>query len=388
MIDNLFAAVNRALAFGRSGIAAVLACGLWVLAPAVAQDCTAAAPVCSARGAVFHVSAFDPVGSAVRIGDRLLVTNRHIVADRETAEVFRDGQFLGTADVVPSSYAGDLILLHFDGLPDSPELAFETPGPDATVFGVGMDIGSMNVRVFPAGAVAALPAPDHPLARLHHGAYGQPGMSGGALVDENGKLVGIIASGGEGQNEAIPVSEIEALRESSGPTHAAAHDQIAVAYRTCFELLDPRVGRPSPIDDETANRIAGSCRDSGNRQYFDLAGRVLGESQRLEQSIAMYQLAVAQDPNAVNARLGLVVSLHFAGRFAEAAPHARHLIESLPDDPQVLRYAIQAGKWGGDPDLAEQGYALLESQYPDLAPAARRFLDSDIPAPAPPGGTP
>lgn len=50
-------------------------------APAArAAECTRPEKVCESRAAVFRISAFDPVGSAVRIGPKHLITSRHIVA--------------------------------------------------------------------------------------------------------------------------------------------------------------------------------------------------------------------------------------------------------------------------------------------------------------------
>jgi hypothetical protein len=378
--------VPRALQWCRRGTAGILLLAALVhpVAAQDAADCRAPAPVCAARAAVYVIAAFDPVGSAVRIGPDLLVTNRHIVADLPTALVTTaDGALLDAA-VVPSSYPGDLVLLRVAGLGPGPVLA---PAPavssERPVFTVGADVGSRLVRTYRPGAIAALPAPGFALARLHHDAYSQPGNSGGALLDAAGGLVGITASGGEGRNEAIPATEIARLKQASGPGHAAVHEAIGAAYRACFELLDPRLDRPAPIDDATAAAIVDRCQATGNRQFLEMAGRVLGQGRQLDASIAVLETGVAEDPNALNTRLGLVVSLHFAGRFADELPHLGHLMVALPDDPQVLRFAIQAGKWAGDVALAERAYARLVDRHPQMAPAARRFLDSDIP---PPGG--
>ena len=135
-------------------------------------------------------------------------------------------------------------------------------------------------------------------------------------------------------------------------------------------LLDPRLDRPGPLDEAVAAAIVERCRATGNRQFLEMAGRVLGQGRRLDDSIAVLEAGVAQDPNALNTRLGLVVSLHLAGRFADELPHLGHLMAALPDDPQVLRFAIQAGKWAGDAALAARAYARLEENHPQMAPAA------------------
>ena len=66
-------------------LAAVLFCALLaVTAPRARAEaaCDAPAAVCAARGAVYAVSSFDPLASAVLVAPDLLVTNRHVVADQ------------------------------------------------------------------------------------------------------------------------------------------------------------------------------------------------------------------------------------------------------------------------------------------------------------------
>ena len=83
-----------------------------------AVQCQAPEPVCAARAQVFRIASFDPIGSAVQVGPGLLVTNRHVVADRAWAEVFLPDGRVMRAEVVPTGYSGDLALLRLDGLND------------------------------------------------------------------------------------------------------------------------------------------------------------------------------------------------------------------------------------------------------------------------------
>ncbi len=53
--------------------------------------CDAPAAVCAARGAVFAVSSFDPLASAVLVAPGLLVTNRHVVADETQQQALAPG---------------------------------------------------------------------------------------------------------------------------------------------------------------------------------------------------------------------------------------------------------------------------------------------------------
>ena len=56
-------------------------------------------------------------------------------------------------------------------------------------------------------------------------------------------------------------------------------------------------------------------------------------------------------------------------------------MDEIGEDPQVLRLAIQSGIWGGDAALAERAFETLRQVNPQMAPAARRFLDDPPPRP-------
>ena len=346
------------------------------------DDCAQPAPVCAARAAVFPVTAFDPVGSAVRIGPRRLVTTRHGVADQSSVTVFLPDGTPVEAQAVPSDYPGDLLLLETDGLPEGPTLEI-APGPPAgALHTIGADVGRQAIRAYDPGAVRFLPAEGYPLARLHHGAYSQPGNSGGALVDAEGRLVGIVASGGEGRFEAIPAAEIAALEARSGPAHRDTSAEIGAAVRVCTLLLEDlqRAG-PGALDDQQAKALETSCGRSGNRQLYDLAGQTLGRTGRREAAVAMFQRSLAEDPNAVNSRIGLVVTYNLARRYEDSLPHLRWLLDEADDDLQVLRMAIQSGVWGDDRPLAERAFERLKVLNPQGAEAAERFLNNPPPRP-------
>lgn len=372
------------------GVAASLAVGglLGLLAGGAAAKaeedrCQAPEPVCAARGRVFRIASFDPVASAVLIGPGLLVTNRHVVADLPWADVFPPGGPVMRAQVVATDYPGDLVLLRAEGLNGGPALEMAPADAGAEVYAVGVDVGRERVRVYAPGRIILPPAKGKPLARLHHSAQSQPGNSGGALVDGAGRLVGIVTSGGEGRHEAIGATQLAVLRARSGPRYAAASRALGVHYRKCIEALEQ--ARRGPAEAALGDAIAESCVASGNRQLFDLAGQFFGGARRVDDSVAMFERALEQDPNAINSRLGLAVMLDFSRRYGAAVPHLAWLLGVVPADRRVLRLAVQVGKWGGNADLAQRALALLEKHHPDLAPRARDFLADDRPPPGPPG---
>lgn len=346
------------------------------------EHCDAPKPVCDAASRVYRVASFDPESSAVMVGPDRLVTNRHVVGDHATATVtLPDGRTLA-AKVVPSSYPGDLVLLDVKGLPQQAPLKWAEADQDTVLRVAGVDIGRGEVRVYPPGHLLVEIA-DTPRARLQHDAESFPGNSGGALLDSQGDLVGIVTSGGDGHNEAIPASEIATLEDDSGPDHAQDQARISHDYVSCMDALDAARGRTLAPD--VAKTIGTACPASGNRQLIDLAGQAFGRAGDLKRAVAMFQQSLTLDPNAVNSRLGMVVTLQIARRYDQEVPHLRWLMDVLPKDPQVLRFAVQAGKWGGDPALASDALSNLEKYHPALAAAARRFYDN---APATPPGPP
>lgn len=350
-------------------------------ARAQSDTCAQPQPVCAAREAVFAISAFDPVGSAVRIGATRLVTARHVIADEEVVTLFLpDGTPL-RAEPLPSDYPGDLVLLEVPDLPPGPALSPAQLDPDAALYTVGADVGLRGIRAYDPGEVTFLPAAGKPLARLHHSAYSQPGNSGGALVDVDGQLVGIVASGGEGRFEAIPAAAIAEVIARSGAETAAVSAELGAAVRICTTLLDNFRNAGPQLPDQPAKAIETSCRRSGNRQLFDLAAQTLGRAGRTEPAIALFEQGLAEDPNAVNTRIGLAVTYHLARDFEAALPHLRWLMQHVGDDLQVLRLAIQAGTWAGDPALAESALGRLKQVNPQSAPAAERFLENPPPRP-------
>lgn len=345
------------------------------------DGCPQPRPVCEARAAVFAVSAFDPIGSAVRVGETRLVTARHVVADEPEVTLFLPDGSPITAKALATDYPGDLILLETADLPPGPVLTPDGVRPDSELFTVGADVGRRGIRAYDPGRLRFAPTPDRPLARLHHDAYSQPGNSGGALVDREGRLVGVVASGGEGRFEAIPANQIAVLAARSGPDREAASAEIGAAVRICTTLLDAQRNPGQRPDDQQAKAIETSCRRSANRQLLDLAGQALGRAGRAEAAIALFEQGLAEDPNAVNTRIGLAITHHLARDYEAALPHLRWLIARVDDDLQVLRLSIQAGVWGGDAALAERALVRLKEINPQSAPVAERFLRDPPPRP-------
>ena len=179
---------------------------------------------------------------------------------------------------------------------------------------------------------------------------------------------------------AFPPPRLNGWESLSGPVHRAAHDQISLAYRQCMAATDAAGRGRRPLSQEQLAFLDERCRASENRQLLDLAAQVFGRRGHFDKSIALFKAALDQDPNTLNTRLSLVVTLHLARRYADEIPHlGSHQYASCRCSGS--RFAIQAGTWGGAPDLADRGIALLKQHHPKLVPLAERFRNTPPPPP-------
>ena len=175
---------------------------------------------------------FERDGSGFTVAPDLVVTNAHVVAgQRRTSVVRPDGRRL-RAEVAVFDPARDLALLAVPGLGQAPlPVAAGKVGTTAAVF--GHPAGQEDVEVSPASIrqqVNALGPDLYELAMTRRSvlvlaAELAPGDSGGALVDQDGQVVGVafaISPDSDSTAYALATSELrtvlEAERQSPAPT--------------------------------------------------------------------------------------------------------------------------------------------------------------------------
>ncbi len=360
-------------------ITALTLATIWLAASSPVQalaPCDAPQPVCEARNAVFGISAFDPVGSAVRIAPGMLVTNRHIVADQTKVEIVLPDKSKIEGEVVPTSFLGDLVMVRAK-LPDGPALKFSRD-VEGDLFSLGQDLSAREIKVYPKGKLLLAPFKGKPYARLHHTAYNQPGNSGGALVNAKGELVGVTASGGAGRFEAVPSSQIVALKDLSGSAHEAKSKSLGKNVRECTLMLEKARRLGDKLPEKIAGVVKSSCAASENRQLFDLTGQLLGRQRQLDEAVKFFERSLEKDPNAINSRLGLVITLRFAKRLDEAKPHVRWLLNTIPEERSIHPIALQLGKVSKDQALIDEALGLIKKHAPNQLEAAKKFLKSPV----------
>lgn len=166
-------------------------------------------------------------GSGVVVSKEYVATNCHVIANAKGANVakFRKGY---QPIAIKADWKRDLCLLKFDDLPfkpvdmrDSATLAYEE-----AVFSLGFPVGQ-NVPQSSFGEVkAAYPFEDSLIVRSN--AAFAMGSSGGALFDEQLKLIGITtfkSPGKKGYFYHLPVEWIKALMKAP-ETHSLATNEI------------------------------------------------------------------------------------------------------------------------------------------------------------------
>jgi hypothetical protein len=355
---------------------------LWV-GRAAAVVCDGPVQVCEFGRYVFGLEIDGVLRSAVYVEPGLVVTNRHVVLHRKSANLISsDGETL-SAKLLPTDYPGDLVLLTVEGLDlGSARGQIASTSRGQAAFVVAYDPQAKRVRAYPRGGIVLPPAMDRPLARIQHDAPGGIGSDGGALVGEDGQWLGVATFGAGVRNEAIPTSEIAALKSRSSAAQSSADIELGNAYRHCVQTLEQMPKRRARLARRAVVYLREACEPTRNAQLLDEVGRVLGRAGHVQDAIGVFSGVLEMDPHALRSREGLVVAQFLSGEHAKALPHLKWLVDILGQDPEILRLAIQGGKIGGDTAFAEDALSRLERLNLALALPMRRFLDAAIPPPA------
>ena len=153
-------------------------------------------------------------GSGFAIDEHTLITNRHVVADSEVLEVSTyDGRDL---EVVAASIAGlaDLAVVRTDdALPSYPQLADRDPVRGDTVLVVGYPQGGeLTVTAGEVIGRTTDPLNENLGEVLVTDAPVEPGSSGSAALDTDGRVIGVVyAKTSDDRSLLIPLSTVHGL---------------------------------------------------------------------------------------------------------------------------------------------------------------------------------
>jgi len=172
--------------------------------------------------AVFFIEVLDKDGEVIKTGsaffiseDGLAVTNCHVIADATSARVkLANGETREITGIYDFSLATDCALIQVagSGYPTL-TIARYTPATGAEVYTIGNPIGLINT--FSRGIVStANRVLDDGTRYIQIDAPISHGSSGGALLDAQGRVIGITSAGftqGQNLNLAVPIGDIDAL---------------------------------------------------------------------------------------------------------------------------------------------------------------------------------
>jgi S1-C subfamily serine protease len=161
-------------------------------------------------------------GSGIVVGPDLLVTNAHVVDGASRLQVATwDGHSLAVS-VTSVAGSDDLALVHVTGgmLPASAELAHTLPGRGDPVTAVGYPLGG-ELTITDGHVVDVVDGTTfgETGSIIRATARVRPGNSGGPLLDEKGRVLGVISAFevSTGYALAIPASTLAADRLNAVP---------------------------------------------------------------------------------------------------------------------------------------------------------------------------
>lgn len=185
--------------------------------------------------------------------DGLLVTNYHVVANISRATVrLRSGERLAPVTIVVTDPAHDLALLSVGGV-DHPVLPIaEAPAQvGEQVYAIGSPLGLDHTLT--EGVVSALRTVQG-TEMLQTQATVAPGSSGGPLLDDRGRVVGVnTATEGAGFTLAVTAANVAALLAKPLPEGVAPLPEVVVAPRVVG--LDVQGLSLTPIELENTSSV-------------------------------------------------------------------------------------------------------------------------------------
>ncbi|MCK9795499.1 serine protease [Isoptericola sp. 4D.3] len=157
-------------------------------------------------------------GSGFAVDEHTLITNRHVVADSDTLQVSTyDGRDLEVAAAGSTSLADLALVRTADPLPSHPTLADADPRPGDEVTVVGYPEGG-RLTITAGEVIGPTTDPLHENLGevLLTDAPVEPGSSGSAALDADGRVIGVVyAKTSDDRSLLVPVSTLERVLDDA-----------------------------------------------------------------------------------------------------------------------------------------------------------------------------
>ena len=341
------------------------------------KNCKYNENICNKLNQVVGIKTPMMVASGTIIDDDFIVTNRHVVEDHKQLIIRYYNGEIKKAFPLTHNFPADLAILTLNKQKKIPTKLLKLNKINGMIRVIGFDQGRKSNRIYDKGKVIAYSDTNkYPQSRIHTDAKSLPGNSGGAVVDDNGNLVGILASGDGNINEIIPISLVNEVIKKTDLKHQDNFFKIGKNIRLCADNLEEAQYVQKNLDDKIKKNIDSYCWNSQNKQLIDQAGQTFGRLGDLNRARKFLEMSIKLDPSSPNSLISLAIVYHIKRDLEKERPIILKLLELTPDNPQVLRLGVQVAGILKDKEMSENVLGLMSKYNREALPLAKKFIEN------------
>ena len=341
------------------------------------KNCKYNENICNKLNQVVGIKTPMMVASGTIIDDDFIVTNRHVVEDHKQLIIRYYNGEIKKAFPLTHNFPADLAILTLNKQKKIPTKLLKLNKINGMIRVIGFDQGRKSNRIYDKGKVIAYSDTNkYPQSRIHTDAKSLPGNSGGAVVDDNGNLVGILASGDGNINEIIPISLVNEVIKRTDLKHEDNFFKNGKNIRLCADNLEEAQYVQKNLDDKIKKNIDSYCWNSQNKQLIDQAGQTFGRLGDLNKARKFLEKSIKLDPSSPNSLISLAIVYHIQRDLEKEKPLILRLLKLIPENPQVLRLGVQVAGILKDKEMSENVLELMTKYNREALPLAKKFIEN------------
>ena len=341
------------------------------------KNCKYNENICNKLNQVVGIKTPMMVASGTIIDDDFIVTNRHVVEDHKQLIIRYYNGEIKKAFPLTHNFPADLAILTLNKQKRNPTKLLKLNKIKGMIRVIGFDQGRKSNRIYDKGKVIAYSDTNkYPQSRIHTDAKSLPGNSGGAVVDDIGNLVGILASGDGNINEIIPISLVNEVIKKTDLKHEDNFFKIGKNIRLCADNLEEAQYVQKNLDDKIKKNIDTYCWNSQNKQLIDQAGQTFGRLGDLNKARKFLEKSIKLDPSSPNSLISLAIVYHIQRDLEKEKPLILRLLKLTPENPQVLRLGVQVAGILKDKEMSENVLELMTKYNREALPLAKKFIEN------------
>ena len=341
------------------------------------KNCKYNENICNKLNQVVGIKTPMMVASGTIIDDDFIVTNRHVVEDHKQLIIRYYNGEIKKAFPLTHNFPADLAILTLNKQKRNPTKLLKLNKIKGMIRVIGFDQGRKSNRIYDKGKIIAYSDTNkYPQSRIHTDAKSLPGNSGGAVVDDNGNLVGILASGDGNINEIVPISLVNEVIKNTSKQHKENFFKIGENIRLCADNLEEAQYIQKNLNEKIANNIDNYCWNSENKQLIDQAGQTFGRLGDLNKARKFLEKSLTLDPSSPNSLISLAIVYHIQRDLEKERPLILKLLKLTPENPQVLRLGVQVAGILKDKNMSDNVLELISKYNKDALPLAKKFIEN------------